>query len=159
MNFQDINWLMGTALLEAEKAYNAGEVPVGAVVVDSIGSVLAATHNLKERNKDASAHAEILALQTAAKKTKDWRLNECTLIVTLEPCPMCMAALNSFRIKKLIFGAYDPKGGALSLGYHTHKDSRLNHRFEVVGGVMHYECSSLISKFFKERREQYQNIN
>ncbi len=150
---------MGTALLEAEKAYNLGEVPVGAVVIDSIGSIVSTAHNLKEKNKDASAHAEILALRAAAEKIKNWRLNEHTLIVTLEPCPMCMAAMNSFRIKKLIFGAYDSKGGALSLGYNSHKDSRLNHSFEVTGGIMHYECSNMLSQFFKERREQYQNIN
>ncbi|MCB9094673.1 MAG: nucleoside deaminase [Halobacteriovoraceae bacterium] len=150
---------MENALREAETAYKQGEVPVGALVADLHGTILSSAYNQKEKDKDASAHAELIALRAAAKKKKDWRLTDCVLFVTLEPCPMCLSAILQYRLAKVIFGAYDPKGGAISLGYEFHKDPRLNHTFDVMGGVLHYECSQLISNFFKERRAQYQNIN
>lgn len=151
-HFQDVLWCMRLALDEAQAAYRLGEVPVGAVVVDAKGEVIAKAHNLKEATHNPCGHAELLAIQAAAQKIQGWRLEECTLYVTLEPCPMCLAALGQARVKQVVFGAYDAKGGALSLGYPLHRDQRLNHRFSMMGGVLHYECSKLLSQFFKERR-------
>lgn len=143
------------ALRLAEDAFYADEVPVGAVVVSEAGEILSEAYNLKERDNDVSAHAEILALKEASRRIGSWRLNNCSLIVTLEPCPMCFSAILQSRIKNLYFGAYDNKGGALSLGYSFQNDSRLNHRFNVYGGYKHYECSTLLSKFFKSKRKKY----
>ena len=145
-------WFMQLALEEADKAWRLAEVPIGAVVVSPSGEVLAAAHNLKESAHNATGHAELLAIQEASRKLGDWRLLDCRLYVTLEPCPMCLSAIGQARVKQVIFGAYDPKGGAISLGYPLHKDVRLNHRFAVMGGVMHYECSRKLSQFFRERR-------
>ena len=145
-------WFLRLALEQAEQAWRMGEVPVGAVVVDSNGDVISRAHNLKETTHNACGHAEILALQGAAQKLGTWRLNDCRLYVTLEPCPMCLAALGQSRIQQVVFGAYDPKGGAASLGYALHKDPRLNHRFAMMGGVLHFECSRMLSEFFKQRR-------
>lgn len=143
---------MKLALEEAEMAWKSNEVPIGALVLNSAGDVLSRAHNLKETVSNPCGHAEILAIQEAAKKQNDWRLIDCTLYVTLEPCPMCLSAIGQARFKEVIFGAYDSKGGAISLGYPLHKDSRLNHRFGMMGGVMHFECSRILSQFFKERR-------
>lgn len=154
-NFQDQLWLMDGALIEAEKAYRLGEVPVGAVVVDSSGMILSQSHNIKEKNFNPCGHAEILALTEAAKKLKNWRLIDCSLYVTLEPCPMCLSAMIQARIGTLYFGAYDSKGGSLSLNYNFYKDQKLNHSFSVVGGLRHYECSKLLSTFFREKRGNY----
>lgn len=148
-------WFMNLALEMADQAYQEKEVPVGAVVVSPSGEVLAKSYNLKEKNFNPCAHAEILCLEKASAQLKNWRLSDCTLYVTLEPCPMCLNAMIHARIKKLVFGAYDPKGGALSLGYHFQLDQRLNHTFDVVGGLKHYECSKILSQFFKERRKSY----
>jgi tRNA(adenine34) deaminase len=148
-------WYMGIALEQADLAYKAQEVPVGAVLVSPDGEVLARGYNLKESHYNSVAHAEILCIIEASKKLSNWRLTDCTLYVTLEPCPMCLAALVQARVKQCVFGAYDAKGGALSLGYHIHQDQRLNHRFSVWGGVRHYDCSRLLSQFFKERRSGY----
>ncbi len=150
--FKDHIWNMGLALEEAEAAYRIGEVPVGAVVVDKDGRILSRAHNLKETTHDPCGHAEILALRQAATKAGNWRLTGAVLYVTLEPCAMCLGAMVHARIDTLAFGAYDPKAGALSLGHHLHRDPRLNHRFSVVGGIRHYECSKVLSVFFKERR-------
>lgn len=146
---------MDLAIEMAEKAYGNDEVPVGAVLVDSSNKVLSSAFNLKEQNQDVTGHAEILCLKEAAEKNKSWRLNGCTLIVTLEPCPMCLSAALQARVKTVVFGAYDLKGGALSLGYHFHQDPRLNHKLDIVGGVRHYQCSKLLSQFFKEKRNYY----
>ena len=143
---------MGTALSLAERAYSDGEVPVGCVVVDPSGKAIGQGYNLKERYGDASLHAEMVALKAGSKSLGDWRLLGCSVYVTLEPCTMCLAAMGQFRIGKLFFGAYDPKGGSLSLNIPLHKDERLNHRFPVVGGLRHYECSEVISTFFRQRR-------
>ena len=148
MKFQDYQWHMQSALELANEAYRLDEVPIGAVVVDKSGKVIGKGHNLKEQNKDATAHAEILALQQAAKSINDWRLEGCTLFVTLEPCPMCLSAISQFRIDRCVFGAYDKKGGALSLDYMLFKDYRLNHRFSIMGGVLHKECATILSSFF-----------
>jgi tRNA(adenine34) deaminase len=147
---------MGLALEQADHAYKLGEVPVGAVVVSSEGKIISQAHNLKETTHAPCSHAEILALNSAGKELQNWRLLNCTLVVTLEPCLMCLSAMVHARIKQLVFGAYDPKAGALSLGYRIHDESKLNHRFSVVGGWNHYESSRLLSRFFKERRMGYQ---
>ncbi len=146
---------MGSALKEAEKAYQLDEVPVGAVVLDDVGKLVASAHNMKEKTHNPCGHAEILAIQEACKKKNDWRLGDHTLVVTLEPCSMCMGAIIQSRIKKLVFGAYDPKGGAISCGLNIHQNAKLNHEIEVIGGVMHFETSKLLSDFFKLRRGQY----
>ncbi len=154
MNYKLHNWYMSKALDFAFEAQRQDEVPVGAIVVFN-EKIIGEGFNLKEKNQDASAHAEIIALKQAAKNIGSWRLQNCTLYVTLEPCPMCLSAISQFRIKKLVFGAYDKKGGALSLGYNFYKDNRLNHSFEVLGGIRHFECSKILSDFFKSKRKYY----
>lgn len=155
MNIRDFEWHMHKALEMAEKAYKLDEVPVGAIVLNEFGEIVASAHNEKERDHNPTGHAEILALQRAAQKLESWRLNACTLFVTLEPCPMCLSAMVQARIGACVFGAYDKKGGALSLGYLMHQDKRLNHRFKVIGGVQHWQCSQILSRYFKEKREEY----
>jgi len=155
INVSDQLWLMEEALKEADVAYREGEVPIGAIIVDSKGTIIAKAHNEKESANNPCGHAEILAIKKAAKHLNNWRLIETSLIVTLEPCPMCLAAMVQARIGSLYFGAYDPKGGAISLNYNLHKDKRLNHQFQVTGGIRHFECSRLLSNFFKERRSNY----
>ena len=154
-SLQDHLWFMNIALEEAEFAYKAGEVPVGAVLVSPEGTVITKQFNLKETHFNPAAHAELLCLTEAGKKNQNWRLTDCTLYVTLEPCPMCLSAMVQARIKRCVFGAYDSKGGALSLGFYLHQDKRFNHQFSIIGGVKHYECSRLLSQFFKERRKNY----
>lgn len=157
MNFEDHNWNMTVALEEAYSAWSLGEVPIGAVIIDSNGKFLAKSHNIKESAHNPCGHAEILAIIDAGKKLKNWRLTGATVYVTLEPCPMCMSALLQARIKTLVFGAYDKKGGAISLGYNFAKDSRLNHTFNIVGGIKHFECSKILSNFFHEKRQFYKS--
>lgn len=152
-------WFMTMALEQAELAYRAQEVPVGAVLVSPEGDVLSKQFNLKESHFNPTAHAEVLAIVEGAKKLHNWRLSDCTLYVTLEPCPMCLTAMVQSRLKQCVFGAYDPKGGALSLGYHLHQDKRLNHQFSIMGGIKHFECSQVLSQFFKERRQSYRGKN
>lgn len=150
---------MSLALEQAELAYKAQEVPVGAVLVSPNGDVLSKQFNLKEAHHNPTAHAEMLCIVEGAKKLQNWRLSDCTLYVTLEPCPMCLTALVQSRVKQCVFGAYDAKGGALSLGYYLHQDKRLNHQFAITGGVKHFECSKLLSQFFRERRNSYKSKN
>jgi tRNA(adenine34) deaminase len=154
-NVTDQLWLMDEALKEADKAYREDEVPIGAVIVDDKGNILARAHNQKEKVNNPCGHAEILAIMEASKKLSSWRLTNCALYVTLEPCPMCLSAMVQARIGKLFFGAYDPKGGALSLNYNFYKDRKLNHAFPVLGGLRHFECSKILSTFFKEKRSNY----
>ena len=146
---------MGEAIKEAESAFSIGEVPVGAVIVNSQNQIISKAHNLKESTQDPCGHAEIIAIRKAAEILKSWRLLDCTLYVTLEPCPMCMGAIVQSRLKSLIFGAYDVKGGAITNGFNLHQNQKLNHRFNVIGGVGHYDCSNLLSSFFKQRRLFY----
>lgn len=155
LKFRDYEWAMGEALKLAEESGRKDEVPIGACVLNPEGKIIFGAGNLKESVNDPCGHAEILALRGAALKNDSWRLNDCTLVVTLEPCLMCMGALWQARIGKVVFGAYDPKGGALSLGYKINSDSRLNHSFGLIGGVRHYECSKLLSDFFKQKRSNY----
>ncbi len=154
-NFSDISWAMKQAIIEAEHAAKNGEVPVGACILDPDGKIFATGMNAKEGPSNPTGHAEIMAITEACKKLGDWRLNNYTLVVTLEPCVMCMGAIWQARLSHVVFGAYDPKGGALSLGYDVHDDKRLNHQFTVMGGVDHYNCSQLMSRFFKDKRRAY----
>ncbi|MEW5899266.1 MAG: tRNA adenosine(34) deaminase TadA [Bacillota bacterium] len=142
---------MREALLEAEKAYALGEVPVGAVVVLD-GEVIGRGHNLREILKDSTAHAEILALREAAGRISDWRLNNCTIYSTIEPCPMCAGAMVQFRVKTLVYGAPDPKAGAVDSVIDVVRQPRFNHRVEVVAGVLEEECRSIMQRFFKNLR-------
>jgi len=145
---------MALALIEAEKAGKKGEVPVGAIIIDSCGKVVARGHNLRESKSDPTAHAEIVAIRKASKKTGSWRLAGCTIFVTLEPCPMCAGALVNSRIKRVVFGCKDPKAGACGTLMDITSDSRLNHRIEVVSGVLEEKCSNLLKEFFKSRRSR-----
>lgn len=155
MNFNDINNYMRMAIELGKDAYAKDEVPVGAVIISVHGEILAQTHNLKETILDACAHAEILAIKEASERLGSWRLINCSIFITLEPCPMCLSAILQSRIKNIYFGAYDRKGGALSLGYNFSKDNRLNHKMNIYGGYSHYACSKLLSNFFKLKREKY----
>lgn len=143
---------MERALAEARAAAARGEVPVGAVVLDGAGRLLAAASNRTEEDCDASAHAELLALRAAARDRASPRLPDCTLVVTLEPCPMCAAAISAFRIKTLVFGAYDPKGGGVEHGARIFAASSCHHAPEVLGGVREQDCATLLRRFFQARR-------
>ena len=140
------------ALAEARAAAARGEVPVGAVVMDAAGVVLARAGNEVEARRDASAHAELLALRAAAAVRGDARLPDCELVVTLEPCPMCAQAISLFRIRRLTFGAYDPKGGGVEHGARVFDAVSCHHRPEVVGGVRESEAAALLQGFFAARR-------
>jgi tRNA(adenine34) deaminase len=142
---------MRVALEQAELAAVAGDVPVGAVVLHK-GKIIAARHNEREATKDPTAHAEVLALRDAASALGTWFLDECTLVVTLEPCIMCAGALLNARVKTLVFGAADLKAGATSSLYNVCSDPRLNHNPEVVNGVLHNESSVLLKNFFELKR-------
>jgi tRNA(adenine34) deaminase len=147
----DLDAAMGLALEEATAATAHGDVPVGAVVLRD-GEVIAQRHNERERTGDPSAHAEILALRDAAVVVGSWRLSGTTLVVTLEPCPMCAGALVAARVDQVVFGAADPKAGACGSLYNLCADPRLNHEVEVVPGVRVEEAAALLSGFFGERR-------
>ena len=143
---------MDLALQEARAAAARGEVPVGAVVVAPDGSVLARAGNAVEAWHDASAHAELLALRAAAAARGEARLPDCDLVVTLEPCPMCAQAISLFRVRRLVFGAYDPKGGGVEHGARVFDAPSCHHRPEVVGGVREQESAALLRGFFAARR-------
>jgi tRNA(adenine34) deaminase len=145
---------MDHALREAKKALETGDVPVGALVVDEDGKVLAAAYNEREARMDPTAHAEILALRRAASERKSWRLEGCTVYSTLEPCPMCAGALVAARVRRLVYGAADPKAGAALSLYNICADPRLNHEVEVVWGVREEESSALLREFFQARRSE-----
>src|SRR5580692_4778274 len=142
---------MALALVEARAASEEGEVPVGAVALID-GKVVAARHNEREGAADPTAHAEILALRDAAAAVGGWRLSELTLVVTLEPCPMCAGALVAARVRRVVFGASDPRAGACGTLYNLCADPRLNHELEVRGGVGAAECADLLSSFFADKR-------
>ncbi|WP_375481902.1 tRNA adenosine(34) deaminase TadA [uncultured Jatrophihabitans sp.] len=144
--------LMGSALSVAAAAGADGEIPVGAVVVAADGTVLASAGNAREADRDPTAHAEVVALRQAGAVLGDWQLTGCTLIVTLEPCTMCAGALVLARVARLVFGAWDPKAGAVGSLWDVVRDRRLNHRPEVVGGVREDECAALLEAFFAARR-------
>jgi tRNA(adenine34) deaminase len=144
---------MRRALAEARTALAEDEVPIGAVIVRE-GDVIAAAHNQREQLRDPTAHAEMIAITQAAAAIGDWRLEGCTLYVTLEPCPMCAGAIVLARIPTVVFGACDPKAGAVSTLYRLLDDQRLNHRAEVVLGVLGEQCAQLLSDFFTDKRRQ-----
>ena len=142
---------MSLALLQAKIAYGLGEVPVGAVIVRG-DRVISKGHNLTGSENDPTAHAEVIAIRRAAQKLKDWRLVDCTLYTTLEPCSMCAGALVLSRIERLVFGATDPKSGMVGSLGNLVCDERLNHRMEVTSGILAQESSGLLKGYFKERR-------
>lgn len=142
---------MKEALKEARKAFEKEEVPIGAVIVRD-GKIIAKAHNLRETKKQACAHAEILAIEKACKKIGAWRLENCELYVTLEPCPMCAGAIINSRIKKIYIGAMDEKGGAVGSKINLLKDVKLNHSVEVETGILNEECSKILKDFFKKLR-------
>ena len=142
---------MHAALEQARQAAEVGEVPVGAVIVHA-GSVIAAAHNQREQLRDPTAHAEMIAITQASESLGAWRLEGCTLYVTLEPCPMCAGAIVQSRVPRVVYGAADPKAGAVDSLYRLLNDDRLNHRCEVVGGVLAEECGEVLKAFFRARR-------
>ena len=143
--------MMRQAIEQAKAAADAGEIPVAAVLYDDSG-IIATGSNRRETDHDPTAHAEIVALREAGRKRGGWRFNDCTMVVTLEPCPMCAGALVNARVKRLVFGAWDEKAGACESLYIITEDERLNHRVETHGGVLETECAALLSDFFKSRR-------
>ncbi|MAV35313.1 MAG: tRNA-specific adenosine deaminase [Planctomycetaceae bacterium] len=144
-------FFMRSALQQAERALGEDEVPVGAVIVRN-ERIIAAAHNQREQLRDPTAHAEMIAITQAAEAVGGWRLLECTLYVTLEPCPMCAGAILQARIPTLVFGALDPKAGAVSSLFRLLGDARLNHETEVVHGVLGGDCGRILSDFFSRRR-------
>ena len=144
---------MRLALQEAEAAREEREVPVGAVIVQG-ERVIASAHNQREQLHDPTAHAEMIAITQAASATGDWRLHDCILYVTLEPCPMCAGAIVLARMPIVVYGAADPKGGAAQTLFRLLDDPRLNHRAEIVAGVLEDRCGSLLTDFFREQRAQ-----
>jgi tRNA(adenine34) deaminase len=143
---------MRLALEEARAAAAEGEVPIGAVVLGPDGRLLSRRHNERERGGDPTAHAEVLALRDAARSIGDWRLSDCTLVVTLEPCPMCAGAAVAARVGRVVFGAASPAAGSTGSLYHLGADPRLNHEFETRHGVLADECAELLSRYFEARR-------
>ena len=143
---------MRLALEEASAAMGQHEVPIGAVIVHG-GRVIARAHNQREQLCDPTAHAEMIAITQAAESLKSWRLDGCTLYVTLEPCPMCAGAIVQARIPTVVYGAADPKAGAVHTLYRLLEDSRLNHRCLVVSGVLIEECGRILTQFFQRQRE------
>ncbi len=142
---------MNEALMEAEAAQRLGEVPIGAVVVHG-GRIVGRGHNLRETSNDPTAHAEMIAIRQAAAELGSWRLLDCTLYVTLEPCVMCMGAIILARIPRLVYACRDPRAGAVGSIYDFSRDDRFNHRVQVEEGVLGIECSRLLSGFFQDLR-------
>ncbi len=150
-------FFMQAALEEAAVAQSLGEVPIGAVVVFD-GEIVGRGHNLRETSNDPTTHAEIMAIRQAAKKLNSWRLLDCTLYVTLEPCVMCMGAIILARIPYLVFGCRDPKVGAVGSIYNFAEDQRFNHRVQVREGVLQTECSTQLSNFFRKLRAEKKQL-
>ncbi|KML08453.1 adenosine deaminase [Bacillus safensis] len=144
---------MQEAISEALKAEQIGEVPIGAIIVVD-DQIVSRAHNLRESEQRAIAHAELLAIDEACKAAGSWRLEDAVLYVTLEPCPMCAGAIVLSRVKKVVFGAYDPKGGCAGTLMNLLDDERFNHQSEVIGGVLENECGELLSQFFRNLRQR-----
>ncbi|HEX6888335.1 MAG TPA: tRNA adenosine(34) deaminase TadA [Candidatus Nanopelagicales bacterium] len=144
---------MRAALAEAALALPAGDVPIGALVLDAAGAVLGRGHNRREAEADPTAHAEVLALRGAAQAMGQWRLTGCTLVVTLEPCTMCAGAAVLARVERIVFGAFDPKAGAVGSLWDVVRDPRLNHRPQVAAGVLAEECGAQLRAFFATHRD------
>ena len=149
---------MRAAINEAKKAAAKDEVPIGAVIVKD-GKIIARGHNTRQKTQNAINHAEMIAIQKACKKLGSWRLIDCDIYVTLEPCPMCAGAIINSRISNVYFGAYDQKAGCTGTLYNLPTDERFNHRAGVVGGIMEEECANLLSDFFKQKRKNKQTKN
>ena len=145
--------LMKLALEQAKISESIGEVPIGAIIVDGKGRIIAKSTNLREKLKSTLGHAELVAVHRACKKLDSWRLIDCTLYVTLEPCFMCAGALVQARIKRVVYGALDPKGGALHSLHTLGNDNRLNHKFEVTGGICADESTEMLKSFFRKKRK------
>ncbi|MBM9458629.1 nucleoside deaminase [Nocardioides sp. zg-536] len=143
---------MQAALVQARLAGEAGDVPIGAVVLDETGAVIGTGRNVREVDADPTGHAEVVALREAAKARGEWRLSGCTLVVTLEPCTMCAGAVVLSRVDRLVFGAYDDKAGAVGSLWDVVRDRRLNHRPEVLAGVLAEDCAALLDDFFTAQR-------
>ncbi len=143
---------MRLALREAARAGRTGEVPVGALLVDAAGTVLGRGHNRPRAGSDPTAHAEVVALRRAARRLRNYRLPGTTLYVTVEPCPMCAGAIVHARVARVVYGAADPKAGAVRSLFRLLDDARLNHRAEVAAGVLEAECSAILREFFRARR-------
>jgi tRNA(adenine34) deaminase len=143
---------MGLALDEAAAAFGEDEVPVGAVIISPDRGVIGSAHNMREQLCDPTAHAEIIAITQAAAAVEDWRLEDCTLYVTLEPCIMCSGAILLARIPTVVYGATDPKAGAVQSLDHLLSDDRHNHRCQVIPGILAPECGQLLTRFFQEQR-------
>ena len=144
---------MQEAIKEAKKAELIDDVPIGAVIVKE-GKIIARAYNKREKNQDATAHAEILAIKKACKKLNSWRLDDCTLYVTLEPCPMCAGSMILSRMKRVVYGAYDPKGGCVESCLNMYDHNGFNHYPEYKGGVLEEECSLLLKEYFKKKRSK-----
>ncbi|MBI4689465.1 MAG: tRNA adenosine(34) deaminase TadA [Nitrospirae bacterium] len=144
-------YFMRLALEEASLAFSEGEVPVGAILANE-DKIIAKAHNTRESVKDPTAHAEILVIRNASEREDSWRLTQTALYVTKEPCIMCAGAMVNARIKRLVYGCNDKKGGAVDSLYHLLSDKRLNHQVEIVSGLLEDECASMLKRFFKDRR-------
>ena len=154
--FEKDRTFMREALLEAEKASTLGEVPIGVVIVYQ-DEIIARAHNLRETTQNATTHAELLAIQNACSKIGSWRLEEMTLYVTLEPCPMCAGAILQSRIPRVVYGARDAKAGCVDSLYRLLNDARFNHECEVTEGILAEECGHILTQFFRNLREQKKN--
>ena len=148
----DYKVLMQQAILLAKETAIKGDVPVGALVVDDSGNIVGQGANLREQENDPTAHAEIVAIRNAAKKLGNYRLDDLTMVVTLEPCGMCAGAIAQSRIKRLVFGSFDEKYGAVGSVWDLLRDSRAIYKLEVVSGVLEQDCNNLISSFFSDKR-------
>jgi tRNA(adenine34) deaminase len=154
--FKEDRTYMLEALIEAEKAATLGEVPIGAVIVYQ-NEIISRAHNLRETTQNATTHAELLAIQQACAKIGSWRLEDMTLYVTLEPCPMCAGAILQSRIPRVVYGARDVKAGCVDSLYRLLNDARFNHECEVTEGILADECGGILTRFFRNLREQKKN--
>ena len=151
-NVCDYDRLMAAAIAQALIAQDQGDVPIGAVIADSGGEIIASAYNRRIIDSDPTAHAEILAIRAAAAAIGDWRLNGCTMVVTLEPCCMCAGAIVLARMGRVVYGAPDPKAGAVNTLHQLCSDPRLNHRVDIVAGVQAAQCGQLLTDFFQAQR-------
>ena len=149
MDYQN---LMQQALALANQAATFNDVPVGALIVNDQGEIIGVGENLREKNNDPTAHAEIVAIKNAAQKIGNWRLDDLTMVVTLEPCAMCAGAIVQTRMKRLVFGAFDEKAGAVGSVWDVVRDTRALTKIEVISGVLEKECAQVLTKFFKGKR-------